>query len=258
MGTTFDAIKQAEKDRLLTPDEMRLFDTKSIHRVTKKREAFNPKSNGHAPIPARAVEEYNHLKQSIVTLTPEMTQRALLFASATDGEGNSNVIANFSIVLAAAGEKLLLVDANLRNPVLHDLFGADKDHGFAELLSGQQTLEQVIKPTYLPNLSLITAGSLPQNPSPLFAPAKLDPVIREMKTHAEWVLFDAPAVNAFNDGVALGLKTDGAVLVVRAEKTRWEVAQNARERLQAGKANILGVILNDRKLHIPNWIYKRL
>ena len=258
MGATFDAIKQAEKDKLLNAEEMRLFDTKSTHRAARQHKFAKAQSNGHGSISPRAMEEYNHLKQSIISLMPDTKPRALLFASATEGEGNSNVVANFGMVVAAAGESVLLVDANLRSPVLHELFAIERNPGMAELLSGQGTLKQAIKPTPLSTLSLITAGSLPQNPSPLFAPETVDFIIRGMKAEADWVLFDAPAINAFNDAIVLGPRTDGVVLVVRAEKTRWEVAQNARERLESGKANILGVVLNDRKFHIPGWIYRRL
>ncbi len=258
MGATFDAIKRAEKEKLLNPEDMRLFSTKSTSRATRQQKSAGAGTNGKSFVPLKTMEEYNHLKQNIVSLMPDTKPRALLFASATEGEGNSNVVANFSMVLASTGEKLLLVDANLRDPVLHELFVVEKNHGMAELLSSRETLEQVIKPTHLPNLSLVTAGSLPQNPFPLFAPGAIDFIVREMKAEADWVLFEAPAINMFNDAIALGPRTDGVVLVVRAEKTRWEVVQNARERLESGKANILGVVLNDRKFHIPGWIYRRL
>ena len=258
MGTTFDAIKQAEKEKLLGGNDMQLFDAKSTKRVKRQRESDTAKSNGKGSISPRAMEEYNHLKQSIVSLLPKARQRALLFAGATEEDGNSDVIAKFSLVMASAGEKLLLVDTNLRNPVLHDLFRVEAQGGLADLLSGEEKLERVIKPTHLPNLSIVTAGNLPSNPSSLFALGKLDVLVRDMKTQADWVLFDAPAINMFNDAVILGRGTDGVVLVLRAEHTRWEVAQNARERLESGKANILGVVLNDRKFHIPGWIYRRL
>ena len=256
MGEILDALKRAEEEKRLRQEDMRLFDTRSIRRATGQAEFA--KNNGHGPISARAVEEYNHLKQSILSRMPDMKSRALVFASATPGEGNSNVVANFGIVLASAGERILLVDANLREPVLHTLFGVKNDQGMAELLAGEKTPKQVMQSTYLPTLYLVTAGHLPQNPFPLFASGSIRAILRKMKTDADWILFDAPAVTAFNDAVALGPRTDGVVLVVRAEKTRWEVAQSARERLEEGKANILGVVLNDRKFHIPGWIYRRL
>lgn len=255
MSRTLDTIRKAEKDNLLSPEEMRLFDTKGTQRVTRE-EPGTPPPNGL--VSAKAVEEYLYLKQSIVGLLPDTKQRALLFASAAEGEGASGVAASFGIVLASTGERVLLVDGNFRNPLLHELFAVAKSHGTAELLSGQEKLKQVIKTTHVSNLSLVTAGSLPQNPSSLFVPEATDAAIRQMKKEADWVLLDAPAITTFNDAVALGPRTDGVILVVRAEKTRWEVARNGRERLEAGKATVLGVVLNDRKLHIPEWIYKRL
>jgi len=258
MSKIYDAIEHAEKDKRLSREELRLFETRSTQRVTMQRESRTVQSNGKVSISARAMEEYNHLKQSIISLIPTTRPRALLFASSTEDEGNSNVVASFSMVLASAGERLLLVDANLRNPVLHELFAVGKNHGMAELLSGQETLQQVIKPTHVANLSLVTAGSQLQNPSALFEPGKTDAIVRLTKAEADWVLFDAPVISAFNDAIVLSPGMDGVVLVVRAEKTRWEVAQNARERLESGKANILGVVLNDRKLRIPGWIYRRL
>jgi capsular exopolysaccharide synthesis family protein len=260
MSRTLDAIRKAERDMLLRPEEMRLFDTKTSHPMTTQRqgESIKARVDGHGSISIRAMEEYNYLKQNIISLTPEMKRRALLFAGATAAEGNSNVVASFGMVLASAGERLLLVDANLRNPVLHEFFAVEKNHGMAEVLSGQERLKEVIKPTHFPNLSLVTAGSLPQNPFPLFAAVMTGPIVCDMKAEVDWVLFDAPAISVFNDAIALGPRTDGVVLVVRAEKTRWEVAQSAKERLEDARANILGVVLNHRKFHIPAWVYRHL
>ena len=79
-----------------------------------------------------------------------------------------------------------------------------------------------------------------------------------MKAFADWIIFSCPPVNAYNDAAALAGMVDGVVLVIQAEKTRWEVAQSAKDRLEKAGANILGVVLNDRRHHIPEWIYKRL
>ncbi len=258
MSRTLDAIRKAEKERLLSPEELRLFNTKAAQRVSMESEFANVQGNGQYSISVGAMEEYNRLKQSIVNLLPEEKQRVLLFAGAGPGDGSSRVATNFSMVLASSGERLLLVDANLRSPALHGFFAIGKNPGLAELLSGEATLRQVIRPTHFRNLLLVTAGGLPQNPFPLFGNGKADSAIRQMKGEADWVIFDAPAVNVFNDAVSLGAKTDGVALVVQAEKTRWEVAKNARQRLESGKANVLGVVLNDRKLHIPAWMYRRL
>jgi Mrp family chromosome partitioning ATPase len=75
---------------------------------------------------------------------------------------------------------------------------------------------------------------------------------------AEWMLFDSPAINASGDALAIASKVDGVVLVVLSDKTRREVAQSAVRRLEAARAKVLGVVLNRRKMPIPEWIYKRL
>ncbi len=257
MGSTLDAIRRAEKEKFLGPEELRLFDTESTRRSVRN-EIGKAQGNGHGSLPVRAMEGYNQLRQSIVALLPEGEPRLLLFASAGEGEGSSGVAANFGMVLATSGERLLLVDANLRSPSLHEFFTLGKNPGLAELLTGEKTLRQVIKATHLPNLLLIPAGSLPQNPFPLFANGKVDSLLQQMRAGVDWVILDAPAINIFNDAVAVGARTDGVVLVVQAEKTRWEVAQSARRRLESAQANILGVVLNDRKTHIPEWLYRRL
>lgn len=206
----------------------------------------------------KAMEEYDHLKQSILGAMPENEQRLLLFAGCGEGEGNSSVVANFATFLASAGESPLVVDANFRDPVLHEVFSVEKSPGMAELLSGRHGLREAIKATRLPNLFLVPAGDLPENPFGLLSDGRIDHIFEQMRTESKWVLVDTPAVNVSNDAVALASKTDGVVLVLRAEKTRWEVARSVRQRLENGKANIIGVVLNDRKLHIPGWIYGKL
>ena len=115
-----------------------------------------------------------------------------------------------------------------------------------------------MKRTETEGLFMVTAGSPVANPFSLFESASINAVIESMRNEADWILLTAPPVNAYNDTVALAKKVDGVVLVVEAEQTRWEVAQSAKERLEDARANILGVVLNNRKFHIPGWIYRRL
>jgi Mrp family chromosome partitioning ATPase len=79
-----------------------------------------------------------------------------------------------------------------------------------------------------------------------------------MKTQADWVMFDAPHINSYDDSIALAARVDGVIMVVEAEKTRWEVAEHAKQRVENSNGKILGVILNKRQSHIPDWLYKRL
>ena len=102
-------------------------------------------------------------------------------------------------------------------------------------------------PLHLPELELAVVES-----------KSLDSCIKEMKAQADWVLFDSPPINSFNDAIALATRIDGVIIVVEAERTKWEVALRAKQRIEGISGNILGVVLNRRRLYIPNWLYRRL
>ena len=134
----------------------------------------------------------------------------------------------------------------------------DREDGFTELALGKVNLMYVMKETQYSNLSVITCGMPHPNPSSIFESKSLNLHIEEMKAQADWVLFDSPPINSFNDAIALAAKMDGVIIVVEAEKTRWETVLRAKERIENGKGNILGVVLNKRRFYIPEWLYRRL
>jgi protein-tyrosine kinase len=119
-------------------------------------------------------------------------------------------------------------------------------------------LNDVIKPTRHKDLSVITGGVSHNNPFSLLGSPSLDSLIGQMELYFDWILFDSPSIHSCDDSRTLAAKMDGVVMVVQAENTRWEVAQDAKERIENEKIKILGVVLNKRKMHIPNWAYKIL
>ena len=257
MARTFDALKKAEKAinarEQAQADVARMFDSEPV--VNGKPLDKKP------PAPKASVcmtEEYSRLRQGILAALPESKTRVLLFACSTAGEEAAPVLAAFGRALARSGERVLLVDTDLRGPMLHRLFGGDGGPGVAQLLSGNGALHAAAMRTETEGLLLLTAGNPVPNPISLLESAGIDALVGSMRNEADWVLLTAPPVSAYNDTIALAKKVDGVVLVVEAEKTRWEVARAAKERLEDGGANILGVVLNKRKLHIPGWIYRRL
>lgn len=203
-------------------------------------------------------EEYKRLQKNIANLLPDTNPRTLLFAGVADGEGNETIVSRFSIVLAALGEKVLLVDIQMREPVLHQIFGIQQIPGTTELISGRLSLTEVIRRTPLEGLLVIPGGSPVAHPFFANELETLYDATDVMKAFADWIIFSCSPVNTYNDASGFAGMVDGVVLVVQAEKTRWEVAQSAKDRLEKAGANILGVVLNDRRYHIPEWIYKRL
>lgn len=241
MAKTFNALKRAEEERRVRSE------TPSITLEPRKTK-----------ISSRTVEEYHGMKYKILNSTQDHPMKALLFCSCCPAEGNSTVLTLFALTLASGGEKVYLVDANLRTPSLHQAFHLDRENGLTELCSGKRNLEEVVKKTHFDNLWVITSGIPHPNPLMIFENRVLDPHIEQMKARAEWVLFDSPPVKYYTDSTALARRVDGMIMVVQAEKTRWEVARFNIERLESGNGNMLGVILNKRRFYIPRWLYRTL
>jgi protein-tyrosine kinase len=253
MAKTFEALMKAEEESQKKRDKIIAFEPKPDVR--------GPWTSGEErrfKIYRQTWEQCGQIKHSILRNTPGKKIRTLLFSSPTRGEGNSTILVNFAMSLSFEKENVLVVDANLRNPSLHHVFNLEKESGFSEFILGKATLSDVIKGTLFDNLFVITCGMDHFSPSSIFESNSLDAHIEEMKTKADWIIFDSPHVNSYEDPVTLASKVDGVVMILEAEKTRWEVAQRAKERIQNGKGNIIGVVLNKRQFHIPDWLYKRL
>jgi capsular exopolysaccharide synthesis family protein len=249
MGRTFEALVRAEKESRLKREELVPFDP----RVTLRPYAPVPLS-----VSQQLSEEYQGLKHTLRSLLPEGKSKVLMFVSSTHGEGTSTIVATFATVLASSGESVLLVDANLRKPSLHDMFGLERIRGFSDLLLGSVQMKDVMKGTRVGNLLVVTGGTPSSNPAMALGPEKVYSVIHGMSTQADWVILDTPPINEFSDAMALGPEVDGTVLVVQAEKTRSEVALRAKQRLEDAHLNVLGVVLNKRKYYVPEWLYRRL
>jgi capsular exopolysaccharide synthesis family protein len=246
MANTFRMLEEAQRKDTKKPRSLPA-------KVAKKR-----KMAVGSYVAGPWAEEYKRLQKNIASFLPDVNPRILLFAGISDGEGTETIVSRFGLVLAALGEKVLLIDAQMREPILHQFFAIDQIPGTTELLSGTLTLTEVMRRTPLDGLLVIPGGSAVATP---FFAHELDTLydtIDVMKAFADWIVFSCPPINTYNDAVALSGMADGVVLVVQAEKTRWEVAQSAKDRLLKAGANILGVVINDRRHHIPGWLYKRL
>jgi capsular exopolysaccharide synthesis family protein len=209
-------------------------------------------------MPDECVEEYRRMKQTIADLQSDRKIKTLLFCCSTRGEGNTTVLINFARTVAAEGDKVLVVDANLRSPSIHDALHLEQKIGFTDLLLDKAAVADAVKKTQIPNLSAITCGTHSSNPLSFLDSRRLPLIIDQLKSLADWVLFDATPVIAYNDARVLGIQVDSIIMVIEAEKTRWEVVNNARERMENGTVKILGAVLNKRQMHIPGWAYNKL
>lgn len=158
-----------------------------------------------------------------------------------DGGGKSAAIANLAVVMAQAGDRVIVVDGDLRKPAQHEIFGVSNARGLSTWLSEGGT-PAVVK-TNVENLSLLPAGPSPANPVAILSGKRLAEALAELKDSADYVLIDAPPVLAVTDAALWASQCDGVVLLLNAGATKRDHAQRARNVLEKVHANILGAVL---------------
>jgi len=204
-----------------------------------------------------AAESFRVLRTRLEAAIEE-TPSTFLIASSTAREGKSTIAANLGVVLAQASRSVILVDSDLRRPVLHTLFGLPNDKGLSDtLLEDRLDLDEYLRETGVENLRLLTSGHLPPNPSELLESARIEALVEEVRSKADVVLFDSPAILAVTDADVLGKHVDGVLLVVEAGRTQRETTDIASERLATVGSKILGVVLNKVRPSKVSFYYYR-
>lgn len=198
--------------------------------------ATNPRS----PV----AEAYRQLRTNIQFSSLDRPIKTLLVTSTSPEEGKSTTLANLAITMAQADRRVILVDCDLRRPVLHQLFRVGNGVGLTTVVANRDAQEIPFVPTEVPGLLLLPSGPLPPNPSELLGSNRMAEVIEQLKQQADYVLFDSPPIVVVTDAAVLASKVDGVILVIRAGKTKREYAQRAKAMLEKVNANLLGVVLN--------------
>ena len=193
-------------------------------------------------------EAYRSLRTNLSFVSPDNPIKCLLITSAGPTEGKSLTIANLALSYAQMGKKTLLVDTDLRRPVLHHIFGMKREPGFTDLFATNSDYDTVIKPTQRENIYIITAGIFTPNPAELIASQKMAAHIDYFRNNFDMVFFDTPPIVAVTDATLLGTKLDGVLIVVRSHKTTREIAMQAVSNLNNVGVKCIGSVLNDINL----------
>jgi capsular exopolysaccharide synthesis family protein len=195
---------------------------------------------------APETEAYRTLRTNIQFSSVDKPIRILLVSSSGPSEGKSTTAANLAVVMAQTGQKVILVDADLRRPVIHKVFGVPNNVGITTtLLAGQDVdLADYLQPTEMENLRVSTSGPIPPNPSELLGSHRMAHLIEQLSQLADLVIFDAPPVLAVTDASVLGREVDGVLLVVDAGGTREQALAQTVDELRKTGVNILGIALN--------------
>jgi capsular exopolysaccharide synthesis family protein len=189
-------------------------------------------------------EAYRTLRTNIQYARVDQRIKTVLVTSSGMGEGKSTSVANLAITFAQMGAKTLLVDTDLRRPVLHGIFNYTRNEGLTNVLLGRLSIEEAVKTTKIENLNLITSGILPPNPSELLSSHAMEKFITDTSARYDITLFDTPPVIAVTDAAILATKLDGCILVVRSGKTNRDALLRSKVLLDNVKANVFGILVN--------------
>ncbi|MBO8131556.1 MAG: polysaccharide biosynthesis tyrosine autokinase [Candidatus Marinimicrobia bacterium] len=198
---------------------------------------YDPKSS--------VAESYRTLRTNIQFSSPDKPVQTMIVSSSGPGEGKSTTAANLAITFANLGRKTILIDSDLRKPILHKVFGISKEPGIAHAILDMVPLNNVISETEIDNLYLVPCGETPPNPSELLASNRMLVILEELKKTYDIIIFDTPPVIAVTDATVLAKITDGIVLVVRANKTDSAALQRTMELLSHVNCNVIGAVLNE-------------
>lgn len=169
--------------------------------------------------------------------------------SACAGEGKSTTATNLACAYANAGSRVLLIDADLRNPSLHRTLDVHATTGLADYLQGNIDTSELVQATAFSNLSLIPAGKLPEDPSELLSSPSMKALLATARTEYDHILIDGPPVLGLADALVLASLADTTLIAVRAENTRMAAVTNALKRLRQANASLSGLLLNRVALH---------
>jgi tyrosine-protein kinase Etk/Wzc len=190
-------------------------------------------------------ESFRHLRTNVQYAQLDKPLKTILVTSPNPKEGKSTIAANLAITLAQTEQRVLLIDADMRRPTIHALFGLKKDPGLTDLLFGSATLEEVTRQDVLDNLWIIGAGTKPPNPAEILGSIKMKEFIKTVRLAYDVVIFDSPPVLAVTDAAVLSTAVDGTLLVVSSDKTHVQALGRATEVLKGIGNTPVGVVLNN-------------
>lgn len=189
---------------------------------------------------------YVRIESNLRLSSLDQQPQVIVSTSAIPGEGKSTTSLNFAVSLAASGQKVLLIDGDLRRPVLHRSLGEERSPGLTEIVSGQVDVEDAIRTVQSDRhtLDVITAGVRPPSVANTFRSQAFKSMIAELRQEYEWIVIDLPPVVVGAEAMEVAVQSDGALLVIEAGETSMQVLEEAMIQLEQASVPILGAVLN--------------
>lgn len=201
--------------------------------------------------------ELENIQASLITAPELQDVRSIIVFSGGVGEGCTTAAILMALGLAK-DSRVLLMDLDVNRPQIHELLGMTRRPGLADAFEENRVLQSSIRNSEWPNLSILTFGKEIDQPSRLIRSQRFDVMLKQLSKDFQYVIADSGSLLVGSDVPILASKFDAGVLVVNGGDTRWQVAQIVRDRFEAAKGKLAGVVLNRRKYYIPKWAYRFL
>ena len=203
----------------------------------------------------RIWEAYRSLRTSLILSASGGQPKSILVTSSFTKEGKTTTAMNVSIVFAQTGAQTLLVDLDMRKPMLARLFGINGLGGMSTFLSGNSDLGSNISQVSVPNLSVLPAGPVPANPAELMGSDRMVEALKVLKRHFKYIVIDSPPILSVTDPLVIAGKVDGVVLVIQGGKTPRDAVRKAGDHVRAVGGKILGALINNVDIESSEYSY---
>ncbi len=245
-------------DRLKTPDEITHFlglpHLGLLPLVPKSETSVYPLLG--KTVPANFSEAFRVIRTNVLFSSADPGGQSVLVTSTGPGEGKSLVAANLAISLAQTGKRVLLLDADLRKPMVHQVFDLSQEPGLSNYLVGSAKASEAVRKSFVEGLWLMSAGRLPPNPAELLGSERCVSLLQSLREHHfDWVVVDSPPVMAVADSSIIAHAVSGVVFVVGADMTSRHAASRAVDQLEGTQAKFFGAVLNRADLERNAYYY---
>jgi capsular exopolysaccharide synthesis family protein len=236
-------------------DRLRLISQSNRHHAAEEVELIT-----HSKPKSVFAESYRSLRTSLLLSSPA-PPKIIQFTSPLPSEGKTTIAINCAIVLAQKGARVLLIDADLRIPKIHRVFGVSSSSGLSRLLSGSALVyarDVIVQSAQLPTLFVLPAGPIPEQPAELLGSIQMKELLAQCRSQFDHIIIDSAPVLAATDSVVLSVEADAVVLAVRSGQTPKHALVRARDLLLGVGARIMGVVVNAidlDKLGLKNYGY---
>jgi capsular exopolysaccharide synthesis family protein len=200
-------------------------------------------------------EAVRSVRTSVMFSMIDKPKKLIMITSAVQGEGKTFIASNLAYAIAQTGKETLLVDTDLRKPRLNEVFNVTRKPGFSNHLIGECNLKSIVKATSVPNLSIITCGIIPPNPSELLDSTAMEKFCEEVRANFDIVIFDTPPAMSVTDAVVLSRNVDGVIITIKSGSTVKNTIKRCISQIKSSKCEILGAVINSADIAKSGYYY---